>query len=321
VKSFKQDVLERAMAVSPGFKDYLAEQTGIIDFAGLPEGDINIGYSKSIGFIEDELHSMGIFLIGEDQYTERLSVILIITLRELFDTENLLKTCVSESFKDGLQSLVDNMDYDIDMFITNVIERIQALRPLSVSWGVLFSNRFRITCTDAFFKHIVAILEMDVPVDTELLVKASKFSMLVIQHIEDAKLFYEKIMTNFVSGESQVAFVEQKYDVDLNQLPGDALDMYITSDSKYILSRNRVNDVDFIKNHKLSVPHHFEYFISRKVTTLTDLQICVLVAEYAIPNPSVAYFQSEIEPLLKQTMFDEITISKIKQFFDFGYSV
>jgi len=133
-------------------------------------------------------------------------------------------------------------------------------------------------------------------------------------------LFYEKIMINFISGEAQVAFKESSYDMDLNKLPGDALDMYLSSDSKYILSRNRVNDVDFIKNHKLNTPHHFEYFISRKTISITDLQICVLVAEYAIPNPSETYFQSEIEPLIKQTAFDEITVAKIKQYFDLGYS-
>ncbi len=117
-------------------------------------------YKLSIEFIHNELVDMGILLTHNSVlYLDAEQCETMLLLRELFDREFLNTFYASDDCYNFTKAFIESYEGDEDLALTNFLEKVIQLKPLSLNWGKLYMQRFEVLNNSSFVNHLSATVE------------------------------------------------------------------------------------------------------------------------------------------------------------------
>lgn len=302
----KITIINKMLKISSKFKDHINETYGLFNIAGSTGGDIDIYFTEAITHANSDINEMGIYFSDEsDMFYDSSKIDSMIILRDLFSIERLSNLFNSIIIRNRVESFIDNYTGDRDIIITNLLEVMKSLLPLSIDWGTLYLNRFSIINNESFVEHIVYLIQNkeDYSSDDEIST-ISKFAVLLNNHKENVINFRKNIDSNPNIDYKFNGDDLPNYDNDLVKIDPSILKLYIESKYKYFLHKEET-DIDVVSLHKQVNDHHLEYYIYNNITNINNVTIVKIVSEYCIDNISANYIESEIYPLLELTNFNK----------------
>lgn len=285
-ESFKQGVLNRALLLSQNLFGNMVEATGIENFNDLDATQLGEYFDRAIVFLENELLQMGLKFVGTvNILTDGEAINTLLQVRGMFDQEMLHKAISdSEEMRAIFSDTLTNNEYEPDLLITNLIEKMAEQYPHSDAWAKLKEHRFMLYNSTRFITLIQELLDLDPAITDNNTIAISKYLKKVYLHVNRVKETVRKLSAR---EDIDVNFADvdfRLYDRDINNIPLDDVPLYIDDGNIHVMFKSTVGDTEFMMMHKTRSEHHFEYYISKQIDKPSDIQIAMLVAEYCIPE-------------------------------------
>lgn len=309
IDEYKQELLDLALAASPGVHTTLVETYGISDFSNMRGGELDMFHMAAMSLIHDDVNAMGMEFaepINPLENYERMRTLCL--LRNLFDRHNLSdRLQASSAILDAFTVVLDNVGDNQDLVLTNLIESCYGLFTLSEDWGFLNQYRFDLVSTPQFILHLNGVIEHSQLVDAE--VSRSVFVAKIAKHVSQVLS-----VLDIIGGEDMVALKTMafKYDLGLTSIPSDTLEFYGIDNVPILQRDGGVADTYEVTLHKSTSDHHFEYYSANAIYTPSDIQLKLLVAEYCDVGMGYAEVVAYTLPLMQLVKFDAGTIENFK---------
>ena len=308
---YKQELIDKLLLISPMANLYLFENSGISDFTNLQEGNLDVVYEYCAEICVNDLRSMGLTLdYDQVSWLSKSNMDTILTMRSFFDINNLARLRLHPKFDETVEGVIHNLLEESNLYM-NLIEELSKLYPLSTPLHILNATMDRVTYDQAFAKHILAVLGMELPYSEQQEELVIKLTGRVSKHVKDLHRAYR-----FYTTDGSLDFVPaDDYDVDLIHINPLSFGLVLFTEDSYILPED-CSDSEKLLKHITTNKHHIEYWThSEEQPTKED--VVILALEYfQYPNKvrSVLATLADMGTELA-TLFEEIT-TDIKGYFN-----
>jgi hypothetical protein len=314
----RSSFIRKVIGCSRNFKNNVEENYQIVALDDVNVSMIEELYHLAIEFIMYELGQLGIRLIpdlelGTDVEANNIAV----TLRKLFDKEHFKQLVDSDAvFRQMLIDMLSTDDVDDEVLATSIIEKYHEHNQLSLDWNLLYNNRYMFSCNIMFIRHLVAILSItdsSGPSD-EALTNLSLYVQAVARHVELVKSVTEKLCLHPKINIPFKAFDFTRYDADLGNLSMEYIGLYLDESNPHPAMTDLQADVEFIKQHKRSQKHHFEYYKLRDTIRPEKTHLILLVAEHIVPGRDMDEHLARIMALATEAKFTDEDKAKLVEY-------
>jgi hypothetical protein len=313
---YYKEVIDIILKSSESITEYMILKYGVDGVNDFENYDLRNVYTECLKLLLEELHQIGIEF-NETTDLEYNSVVtrVAILLRYMFDKKELnIHINSSETIKTAVHDYINDGNYNEDLFITGLIETLFEVNKLSLNWEFLHRNRFTFKNTDKLLKHVSVIMDKDLYITDDHADKISRYIVAIVNHVNFVRETVQFVLSNYVAvlDYSMSDFDFKLYDVDLNRIPVEYIDIYLDESDPHPVCTKRDGDIDFITSHKKAKDHHFNYYIENGNKTPTFKQIVVLFAEYLRPHLSIEQNMEMFTVLTNKASFKESDVTILK---------
>lgn len=291
-------MLDMLQALCPTVDNYLSQELYLMDMADdsvTPRSVLNECYM----LVLHELKSLGILPNGddtdllEDMYTAQV----LYYMRLLFDSKEMYTLFKHDAeAREYIDHLVNDHERDESEYIWKILEFLEHKYPNRKDVNRCAERAMEFHSTSALKDHLLAILEMVVPVDDS-----------VIHNIDEIKSFIKKQMET----RQKLSAVVNKLIESFKELDSEYLRNVVTNyDSEKLLPDNMnkwciylkmkehkvagdipAEYIEMEKHHKRENKHHIEYYIHHRVHPTKENLVELMLHVYNDNDDKISYLK------------------------------
>lgn len=249
------------------------DKDGSMVMSNLPTERQRAMFYEAIQAVLLKLEDYGIHVVEtEDVYTDAGNISAIYAMVDIATPMALLeRVSTNIQLKETIANLIASDDILVEHYITNVIEYLYGAYEIAAKIEHLHDYRYIFTSTSEYvdaLKLIAKHAHPEIPASTKL----SEYIVRVMAHEDRAQRAYATITR--VAGITSSQFTT--WDNLLGGIPAHDVGFYPNANPSVCLFSE---DTEFIHDHKISTPHHFEYYIAFGLD-MTEDAMALIAAEY-----------------------------------------
>lgn len=294
---YKQELIKRILSCSPMVSISLTDTMGEYDVGNIPESHEDVVYEFCVELLEKDVRSLGLAIDYDGFHPfSKSNVDLLCTLREVWDTFNLLSRRINPKVDEIIDGVFENLLESSNLYV-DLVEGLVEVFPMSEKWVMLRNEAHRVTHDQLFSAHVLAIRANDLGTTEQDEVLALALIDRLQEHLRRLDIVYSRLSQEYP--ELGLTMDEDR-DSDLGRINPREYGIALFSQDKYFLPMD-VSSSEALLRHVTRNAHHIEYWMHKK-GYMEERDAVRLATEYFAYDDEV----SRVSALLKEVFDDNL---------------